>query len=72
MSKPNPVKYDGLFAVIYINSYKEARVQVISANSDSECYDIIQARGIKALAYFEFSELIELFKKKKEKKKCKI
>lgn len=67
----NSVKYDGLFAVIYINQYKEARVQVISANSDSECHDIIQARGIKALAYFEFSELIGLFEKKHNKRKDK-
>lgn len=57
----------GVFAVLYENTYKEMRVLVIDANNDSECEDIIKARGIKPLAYFEFSELIRLFNKKGRK-----
>ena len=59
----------GIYAVIHENVYKEMRVLVISANSDRECEDIIKARGVNALAYFEFSELIRLFNRKKEEKK---
>ena len=59
----------GVYAVFYLNTYKEPRVLIISANNDRECEDIIKARGPQELAYFEFPEIITLFNKKHRKDK---
>lgn len=50
--------------ILYLNTYKEPRVLIVSANNDRECEDIIHARGLKHLAYFEMSKLISQFKNK--------
>lgn len=44
---------------------------MISANNDRDCREILQARGVKALAYFEVPEIITLFNKKQNKRKDK-
>ena len=65
------LQYCGIYGIIYLNSYKEPRIQIVSANNTRDCEDIAQSRGLKILACFEFSDIISKYRKDKNKHKNK-
>ena len=57
----------GTYVILYENTYHEKRVLLVQCRSKEECKDILKARGLKALAYCDYDELVVLLQEKKKK-----